>query len=58
MQEDLRCKKCDGSQTRLRVKTNERICYSCGHIEKIDMPKLIEESPQEIVAENPVEEEE
>lgn len=32
----LKCPKCGSSQTRCRVKTNDRICYSCGHEYKIE----------------------
>jgi len=32
MKEVFRCPKCNSSQTRCRVKTNDRICYVCGHI--------------------------
>jgi len=34
MEEELKCPKCNSSQTRFRVKTNDRICYSCGNIYK------------------------
>ena len=32
----LKCPKCGSSQTRFRVKTGDRICYSCGNEYKID----------------------
>ena len=36
----FKCPKCKSSQTRFRVKTNDRICYSCGNVyfieEKVD----------------------
>jgi len=32
MEEELKCDKCGSSQTSYRVKTNDRICYKCGHI--------------------------
>jgi len=35
MEDELRCPKCNGSQTRFRVKTQDRICYQCGEIYKI-----------------------
>lgn len=34
MEEDLRCPKCQSSQTRYRIKTNDRICYFCGETYK------------------------
>lgn len=36
MEEELKCAKCNSSQTRYRVKSDDRICYSCGNIFKID----------------------
>jgi ssDNA-binding Zn-finger/Zn-ribbon topoisomerase 1 len=36
MKEELKCPKCGSSQTRFRVKTNDRICYVCGNYFKID----------------------
>lgn len=35
MEEVLRCPKCNSSQTRYRVKTDEHICYVCGNVYKI-----------------------
>lgn len=35
MDEELRCPKCNSSQTRYRVKTDDRICYVCGNTFKI-----------------------
>jgi transcription initiation factor TFIIIB Brf1 subunit/transcription initiation factor TFIIB len=35
MEADLKCPKCGSSQTRCRIKTNERVCYSCGNIWEI-----------------------
>ena len=35
MEEELKCAKCNSSQTRFRVKTNDRICYICGYSWKI-----------------------
>ena len=32
----LKCTRCGSSQTRFRVKTDDRICYSCGNIYKIE----------------------
>ncbi len=31
----IRCKECDSTQTYIRVKTNERVCKQCGHVEVI-----------------------
>ena len=36
MQDVLKCPKCASSQTRYRVKTDDKICYSCGEIYKIE----------------------
>jgi len=42
MEGDLRCIRCSSSQTRCRIKTNDRVCYVCGYIwnvktgEKVD----------------------
>ena len=40
-----RCKKCESTQTYLRLSSNERVCRSCGHIEKIEekKTKVVEE---------------
>ena len=35
MKEVLKCPECESSQTRYRVKTEDRICYSCGNVFKI-----------------------
>ena len=35
MRDDLRCPKCGSSQTRFRVKTDDRFCYSCGNVFKV-----------------------
>jgi len=32
MKKELRCPKCNSTQTRYRVKTNDHICYACGNI--------------------------
>ena len=34
--DDTRCEKCNSTQTHLRIKTNERVCNSCGHIKKLE----------------------
>lgn len=39
MDEVLRCSKCGSSQTRFRIKTNDRFCYSCGNIYLIEEKK-------------------
>ena len=36
MEEELKCPKCNSSQTRYRVKTNDRICYVCGNVFNIE----------------------
>jgi transposase-like protein len=36
MEEELKCPKCKSSQTRYRIKTEDRICYSCGYVWKIN----------------------
>ena len=37
MKEEFRCPKCGSTQTRLRIKLMERICYTCGNTWKIKM---------------------
>lgn len=34
--EKTRCKRCESSNTYLRIKDNERVCRSCGFIEKLE----------------------
>ena len=34
--EKPRCKKCNSSQIYTRQSTQERVCKSCGHVEKIE----------------------
>jgi len=34
-----RCSKCNSTQTYLRISTMERICRSCGNIEKLNIKK-------------------
>jgi len=41
MEEVLRCPECKSSQTRFRVKTNDRICYICGKIWKVNTEEEI-----------------
>ncbi len=36
MEDVLRCPRCKSTQTRSRVKTGDRICYSCGNIYKVE----------------------
>jgi ribosomal protein S27E len=31
----LKCPRCGSSQTRYRVKTEDRICYVCGNVYKV-----------------------
>ena len=33
--EKPRCKKCDSDQVYMRIKTNERVCKTCGYIEEL-----------------------
>jgi len=40
---DLKCPKCNSSQTRCRVKTGDRICYFCGNIYQIEKEKEVTE---------------
>jgi len=32
MEEELKCKKCNSSQTRFRLKTKDIVCNKCGYI--------------------------
>ena len=41
----LKCPKCNSSQTRFRVKTNDRMCYSCGNVYVVE--DLVEEVEDE-----------
>jgi ribosomal protein S27E len=43
MEEELRCPKCNSSQTRYRVKTDDRICYVCGNVFKIEKKEEVKE---------------
>ena len=31
----IRCSKCDSTQNYLKIRTMERVCRSCGNIEKV-----------------------
>jgi len=31
----IRCKRCNSSQTYVRLSTQERVCKTCGHIEEL-----------------------
>ena len=33
--EKPRCDKCGSNQVYIRIKTNERVCKTCGYVEKI-----------------------
>ena len=35
MEDSLKCQKCGGSQTRIRIKSGDRICYQCGYVDEI-----------------------
>ena len=35
IEQEKRCKRCDSSQTYIKLSTIERVCRSCGYIEKI-----------------------
>lgn len=37
MKEMFKCPRCGSSQTRHRFRTNDRICYICGNIWKIEI---------------------
>ena len=32
----IRCKKCGSTLVYVRIKTDERVCRRCGHIEKLN----------------------
>jgi len=34
--EKKRCKKCNSTQVRVRIKTEDRFCATCGYIEKLN----------------------
>jgi len=34
--DDKRCENCGSTQTHIRIKTNERVCNSCGYISSIN----------------------
>jgi hypothetical protein len=34
--EKKRCSKCNSTQIRIRVKTKDKICATCGHIENLN----------------------
>lgn len=40
MRDDLKCPKCESSQTRFRVKTDDRICYFCGNVFKVEAEEV------------------
>jgi hypothetical protein len=33
--EPIRCENCRSTQVNTRIKTNERICYKCGHVQAL-----------------------
>lgn len=37
MEKELKCPKCNSSQTSYRVKTDDRICYKCGNVFKVEV---------------------
>jgi len=37
MEEVFRCPKCHSSQTRYRIKSDERVCYICGNVWKAEV---------------------
>ena len=37
MEKELKCSRCNSSQTRYRTKTKDRICYVCGNTDKIEV---------------------
>lgn len=43
MDKELKCSKCGSSQTRYRVKTDDRICYVCGNVFKVEEEKEVKE---------------
>jgi transcription initiation factor TFIIIB Brf1 subunit/transcription initiation factor TFIIB len=40
MGDKKRCSKCGSTQTHFRLKTNERVCSSCGFVEKLKEEKV------------------
>ena len=36
----MQCKKCSSHLTYLRLKTRERVCRSCGHVEKLKVKNV------------------
>ena len=36
IEQEKRCKKCNSLQTYVKLTTKERVCRSCGHVEKIE----------------------
>jgi ribosomal protein L37AE/L43A len=36
MDKELRCPRCNSSQTRSRIRTGDRICYVCGNSFKLN----------------------
>jgi len=43
MKDVLKCPNCGSSQTRYRVKTDDRICYTCGHVFILKEEKEVKE---------------
>lgn len=51
METNNRCSKCDSTLTYLRIRNKERVCRSCGHMEKIAVavpPMALDEITEEI----------
>jgi len=43
MEEETRCKKCNSTFTYIRIRTKERVCRTCGHIESLEEEEDITE---------------
>lgn len=42
MEEVLKCPKCHSSQTRARIKTNDRICNTCKHTWILNIEEVLD----------------
>lgn len=43
----IRCKKCQSTLVYIRLNKNERVCRSCGNIEKLDVEDNPKKKPYE-----------
>jgi len=37
---EIRCKKCNSTQTYIKFSTSERVCRSCGNVEKLNLKNI------------------